>query len=425
MNEDHDVVVDLNPDRLPFLPIDPFAARPGTASRVSGLGGDHPSQDPGYVFQSLDLYPVLGPVHFLLQFHGLIATTGSLTVQIDAFSYHPGTHPLPLKEIAIPMQAIVEAGGLVRVDLISRRNMGYRIGGRIDDDTDAQAIGLSLSLYPREREAPDLGRDVRKPVVDRPDVTPVEGWVEKPELAVMRPARLACPVSQAMTPQQAADPLVAQWNAVLHQVDGNPAERWDNAIILQALHHYGVPTEAAAGLCIGGRPHRLPAYLAGRGCSILVGATHRGELPDGDPGLALEQLLHADLCAPLRFFEAVHLTLFDRLAIPAALGGFDFMWSLDACTGPDARALFPHMLRDSVRCLRPGGMAVHMLRYSGELGMPADPRSTSYGRAEIERMALSLVADGQEVAQLNFDTGGPDQPGDRHLGFALILRRTR
>lgn len=424
MSEEPSVLVDPSPDRLAFLPIDPFAAMPDVASTVKGLGGDRPG-NAGYVFQSLDIYPVLGPVEFLLQFHDLTATTGTLTVRICAFSLHPGTAPVRLRDVVVPMCEVAGNGGLLTVEMTSRRNMGYTIGGSIDDVTDTRATMLSLSLYPRERDAALPGTVLEKPPVEAPDVARSRDWVERPELATMRPVTLAQPVSQAMTAAQACDPLVVSWNAALHQSGGNDVERWENAFILQALHHYGVATDGGSGLGMGRHRRRLPAYLAGRGCTILAAGLDGGDLPEGDPGLALERLVHADLCSPRRFFEAVHLTLFEDMAIPPALTGFDFLWSTDAASGPGARARVPQMLRDSMRCLRPGGIAVHVLRYSGALGTPADPHSSSYGRVEIERMALSLVADGQEVAQLSFAVDGPDRPGDRHTPFGLVARRIR
>ena len=231
--------------------------------------------------------------------------------------------------------------------------------------------------------------------------------------------------SQAMTDAQVSDPLVAAWNAVLHQSDGSDAQRWENAFVLQALRYYGISTESGSGLGIARHPGRLPSYLAACGCTILTAGTQREDLPEGDPGLALECLAQPDLCPPRRFFEAVHYTLFEDLAVPPTLTGFDFLWSMDASRGPRARARFPQMVRASIGCLRPGGIAIHMLRYSGEIGAAASANSESYGRAEIERMALSLVADGQEVAQLKFDIDRPDQSTDRAIPFALIARRVR
>ena len=417
--------IDSNPDRLEFLPIDPFAAKRDAASRVAGLGGEHASDDPGYVFQSLDIYPALGPVRFTLQFHQLAATTGTLIVRIFAISAHPGTVPMLVKSVAVDLSGVADNDGVFSVEMICRRNMVYTIGGTIDDDTDASALALSLSLDPRERDVPLPSDGPTKMSATVPGVARIENLLQRPELATMRPAVLARPVSQAMTAAQCRDPLISAWNGVIRQSGGAEFERWENAFILQVLHYYGIATDSGSGLRISSKRHPLPSYLAERGCTVLAAAMRRDDLPQGDPGLALEQLCYADLCTPRRFFEAVNLTLFEDLAIPPGLTGFDFLWSKDASVGPGARPRFPQMVRDSISCLRPGGLAIHMLRYSGEVGTPSHAASTSYGRAEIERMALSLIADGQEVAQLKFDVDTPAMPGDRGIPFALVARRMR
>ena len=418
--------IDHNPERLTFLPIDPFAARRDAASRITGLGGKRPGDEPGYVFQSLEIYPVLGSVRFTLHFHALEATTGTLTVRVHALSSaYPATAAILVNTVTIPMRVIAEQNGFVHVALTSRRHMMYTIGGSIDDETDASAMALSLSLDPREREAPPPCAKPSKLPAPIPIVAPIERQLARPELATMMAPVLARPVSQAMTEAQNRDPLVAAWNAVLHQPDGGDGERWENALILQALHYYEMPANAGSGLGIARHPGRLPSYLAARGCTILVAATRHEDLPDGDPGLALERLVRPDLCSPRRFFEAVHQTLFQNLEIPPSLTGFDFLWSTGAPNGSGARACFPQMVRASIRCLRPGGIAIHMLRYSGEIGAPVPAGSESYGRSEIERMALSLVADGHEIAQLKFDVDRPDQPGDRAIPFALVAPRIR
>jgi hypothetical protein len=416
---------DLNPDRLTFLPIDPFAAWPDVASRVAGLGGGQSSPGPGYAFQSLDIQPVIGPVRFTLQFHELAASRGTLTIRIQARSAYPGTVPVVIKSVALSLADVADRDGLVRVELMSRRNMVYMIGGTIDDDTDAQAIWLSLSLDPREREVSLLDAAPRDMPGPLPMVAPVGALLQRPELATMQPAILARPVSQAMTDSQCHDRLVTAWNEVLHQPEGTDLERWQQAFILQALHYYGIASDGGAALAMGGRRHPLPAYMAARGCTVLAAAMSCDDLPDGDPGLALERLNYPELCAPRRFFEAVHQTVFQDMAITPGVAGFDFLWSIDGPVGADARIWFPHMVRASMDCLRTGGLAIHMLRYSGEIGAPSDPGSTSYGRAEIERMALALIADGHEVAQLKFAIDAPQMPGDQHIPFALVIRRMR
>ncbi|WP_010219024.1 hypothetical protein [Sphingomonas sp. PAMC 26621] len=427
---------DPNPDGLSFLPIDPFQARPHVASRIAPLGGPDAGEDPTYAFQSVQVFPPPGAVRFTLTFHDLLATTGTLSIRVHALSTFPGTAPMLLKTVTLDLAGIAVGDGMVEVAFESRRNMMYTLSGTIEDETDAVAHALSLTLTPRERDAPLPNADPVNPSA-APRVARIAHHRERPELVTMQKPVLARPVSQAMTAPQIRDPLVAAWNGVLGQPDGSGAEAWENAFILQALAYYDVPTKDAAALGMFPAYHPLPSYLAGRGCTVLTAATQRDDWPEGDPGRALEQLHDRSLCNPRQFFDSVHLTLFEHLAVPPGLGGFDFLWSTGTSRDATTRARFPQMLRDSIACLKLGGVAIHMLRYSGEIGTlsyldtvdpdaaPNDPPWTSFARAEIERMALSLIADGHEVAQLKFDVDPRQGIGARNIPFALIARRMR
>ncbi|MBW6526770.1 hypothetical protein KZ813_07965 [Sphingomonas sp. RHCKR7] len=413
------------PDQLSFLPIDPFAAHPQLASRVTGLGGDAAGDDPGYVFQSLDIYPVLGPNRFTLHFHGLSATSGTLTVHLRALSCHPALPPcpapMPLHTLSVPMRDLVARGGILHVDLIGRRNMGCTIGGTIDDPTDARAAALSLSLDPRQRAAPPLPDGPVARVTPPALATSPAERADRPELAVVSAPQLARPVSQAMTAAQLRDPLVAAWNAALGQEGGAPAERWGNAIILQALCYYGIDLENARAVAIVNGRDRLASYLAGLGSSTLVAVTRRDDLPDADPGVALEHWHYPELCSPRRYFDSVHLTLFERLALPPMRDDFDFLWSVEAWHAAPDR--FAPMVRGAMAWLRPRGVAVHLLPYAGTLDRPAHGRGL--GRVEIERLALTLVADGHEVAQLDFALDPTPRGAAPVTPFALIARKQR
>lgn len=407
-------------ERLSFLPIDPFAAHAHVASRIAGLGGAA-AEATGYVFETLDIYPVTGPIRFTLQFHGLRATRGTLRVTVRALAAHPALPPcpapMPLHEVTVPLATLAADGGVLHVELVGRHNMGCTVSGTIDDDTDAAAEALSLSLDPRARDAPPLP-DAPVALTAPPAITaaPAE-HAGRPELAVIGAPQLARPVSQGMTAAQAGDPLVAGWNAVLRADGGDPAARWGNAMILQALRHYGVGLDGLRALGIMPRRHPLPCYVAARGGTVLVAATRHDQL-GADPGATLERWHYPELCSARRHSESVYLTLFEELALPAPRAEMDAIWSIDAWEAAPARVA--PMVRGAMSWLRPGGVAVHLLPYAGTLDAPADARGL--GRVEIERIALTLVADGHEVAQLDFAL---DPVPARVTPFALIARRQR
>lgn len=432
---DPETVTDDNPEGLTFLPIDPFGARPHEASRITGLGGAHPAGDETYAFQSVQLQPAIGRVCLTLTFYDLVATTGILVVRLDALSAYPDTAPMAFKTVEIALSTLVEQGGVLDVWFDSRRNMMYRIGGTIKGDTDAQAHMLGLSLTPRNRTAPPHATVAGTLPISKPAVVQMSHQRQRPELITVQPPVFARPVSQAMTAAQMRDPLVARWNQTLGQSANDDATSWENAFILQVLAYYGVPTTRASAMAITGIHDPLPSYLAGCGSTVLAGVPQRTDWPDGDPGLALERLHVPALCTAQRFFDSVDFTQFDNLAIPPELGGFDFLWSRGTSRGIADRSLFPEMLRASMMCVKPGGTVIHLIRYSGTIARPPenvadgpgetdiDPAPISYCRADIERMTLSLIAAGHEVAQLKFTVDPAEGTGDRSIPFAIVARR--
>lgn len=439
------MVSDDNPQGLTFLPIDPFGAKPHEASRIPGLGGPHPADDPNYAFRSVQLHPALGQACLTLKFHGLTATAGVLIVRLQALSVYPGTAPMTVKSVTIDLKDLVHQDGVLEMRFQSRRNMMYTIGGTIEGDTDVQAQLIALSLTPRHRE-PLLGTAVATPhaiepaippLASEPTVVQITQQRQRPELIAVQPPVFARPVSQAMTAAQVRDPLVSRWNDTLGQPSDDATVAWENAFILQVLAYYGVGTAGVAALGITCVDDPLPSYLAGRGNAVLAVVPRREDWPQGDPGLALERMHVPALCTAPQFFSSVNFAQFENLAVAPGLVGFDFLWSRGTERGIADRTAFPQMLCDSMLSVKPGGTVVHLLRYSGTIARaPEDARllaskpdsmPISYSRAEIERMALSLIAAGHEVAQLKFtvDTAPATATGERSIPFALVARRAR
>ncbi|WP_174279092.1 hypothetical protein [Sphingomonas bacterium] len=423
-----DIAPPAAPEMAPagFLPINPFGADSNLASRIAGLGGDRAPDDPGYTFRSSDIFPSPGLARFELHLHDLSARFGTLALRVEARSIYPGTAPIVVKDIAMPIAAVVAANGRAAISFVARRNMAYIVSGRIGDETDAWGSAASLSLYPRPSEATPLD-DRPVPIPPAPPERPSGAVrVGRPELVTADPPLLSAPVSQAMTIAQLRDPLLNAWADALGDEPGDDAARWGDAAVLQALHHYSGGAALVGGRVLGiaAEPRSLPAYLAGRGATVLIAAPARRDLPEVDPGLLLEQVARPALCAPAHFFAAVHATALTDLVLPSGLAGFDALWSADAAATGGDRVHLAAMMRVAMACLRPGGLAVHVLRYSGELAPSADPHSASHGRVEIERLALSLIADGHDVAPLAFTINDGDESGtDPCLPFVLITRR--
>ena len=97
--------------------------------------------------------------------------------------------------------------------------------------------------------------------------------------------------------------------------------------------------------------------------------------------------------------------------ISGDLRGFDFVWSSGALEHLGSIGAGLQFVEDAMRCLKPGGLAVHTTR----LSLSSSDETIDSGaavllrRPDIERLTLSLISRWHEVAQVKFD------PRDRPL----------
>ncbi len=404
-------------DRYAPLPIDPFGAMPQWASRLPGLGRDEPAPDPGYVFETMIVRPALGPVVFSVGFHNLAATHGTLVLQIAAKPAHLRTPPQPIETRSVALAELAATGGHVELDIVSRKNMFYAVSGYIYDETDAVAGGISVSLDRREESDPDWevtggGSDARFAKAKPPPLRP------QPELVTATDPTLATPVSQPMTVRQFGERAFTAWMSTLGRATERSAEAWQDVYILQALRYYGAPTDGGHGFAIETIPSTLPAYLTRQGCSILAASV--GAMPPQGEGSS-----PSDAMPPRDGVDRMQL---EALTLPEELMDFEFLWTKGLPSTPGGREAFPHLVLDCMRCLKLDGIAVHIFDYEGmHAGQyRTKPTGLAYTRAEIERIALSLIAQGQEIAQLTFAADDQRRANrERPVPFGLIARRRR
>lgn len=417
-------------DRYRPLPIDPFGAAPHLASRVIGLGGDRAPPNPAYVLETNPVRAAVGPIVFVVEIDQLQATSGTLVLHILARPAHLKTDLAPVATIAVSMADLMAHQGVACITTMGRRNMLYSVAAELSDDSDATASAIRVSLDRREESDPAWQpRDVAARLAALPQRGPA--LRDKPELISMRSPLLMSPVSQAMTPRQFAEPVFAERMADLDRQGsrGEPGA-WEDAVILQGLRYYGVLSSGAPrGLCFDRAGRGLPAYIASQGGSITVVRDWPGAPPVEDLADALADLARPAVCRPGVFEASVHLTTAAALDRGDEVANFDFLWSKGISDTVAGKAAFGHFLLDSMRYLRFGGIAIHVIGYgatrgaAGEIGVGAKP--SHFIRQEIERLALSLVAQGQEVAQLKFaveEIGTPDVGAP--IPFAILARRT-
>lgn len=226
---------------------------------------------------------------------------------------------------------------------------------------------------------------------------------------------------------------------------------WEWCYIVQALYERGIlkPDARGLGFAVGTEP--LTSLFASLGCEIVATdldsafANEAGWVATNQNASGLADLNVRGICPTPILASKVAFRPVDMRSIPDDMRGFDFLWSSCAMEHLGSLKNGLDFVERSLQCLRPGGYAVH----TTELNCDSDEltfESTTdvvYRRADLTRLAHDLLADGHEVAPLDFDSGdGPadlrvDEPpyqgrnclklrigGFASTSFGLIIRKS-
>ncbi|UAK24990.1 hypothetical protein [Sphingomonas nostoxanthinifaciens] len=362
-------------ETAPEVPVDPFDFFPQTASRIGGLGGAVPSQDPYYVFHTGYFEAAPGPSRFIVQFDGLRARRGTLWLRVHMLPMEPGSRAVMANSDRIQLNRLIQHGGRAEIRFEGFRGMSFALYAGIQDDTDAEAAGVSV-WFDRpcnSNKTSTIVADIRSTVFGRDDVRPIAHMLS-PE-----PPSFADPVTQVATHAQMDEPSYRGGARTLG-LQGDASD-WPELYVCQVLSRYGMAQAGAAGLGLQAQFGSLPAYLGRAGVTVTAATTGAGESPAPiAPGVESRS-------APL-------------LPLPADLVNFDFLWSIDAPEALVGPAEMLPFVEGTLAALRPGGIAVHVCRY--RLRDSSGFQPAAIGRVELERILLVLISRGHEVAQFRF-----------------------
>lgn len=407
--------------------VEPFAMWPDRASAVRGLGGAQPGKPSGYVFHSDYLTTRGGTIQFSGQFSGLVATRGILRLSVLALPI-AREKASQVARVEIPLARLAAEGGRWEVSLDARADASHAIVGDVIDATDAVADGLVIGLdgWGDGTALVTALKDARETMFSSPSAVGRNWWkpgsaVERAGLISSERATLADPSSQMCTASQMHEPAYARWLGEIRQPFVSHRKQWEFVYILAVLEAQGRLTPGMRGLGFGCGIEFLPALLAARGCSIVASDMPQEMQAAGDwigtnqHANSLEQLQRPDMCSPDVFDRNVSFREVDMTAIPADLRDFDFCWSACAYEHLGSIEAGLRFVRNSVECLRPGGVAVH----TSELNLLSNDATIDnlatvlFRRRDMERLALELTRDGHRVLPLKYDQG--DQPLDQHI----------
>jgi SAM-dependent methyltransferase len=219
----------------------------------------------------------------------------------------------------------------------------------------------------------------------------------------------SCPCTQAQLESESFQ----HWRDRLRQPPAHLHRKvWEWAFVAQALFERELlqPGRRGLGFAVGQEP--LSALFATFGCELLATdqtaeqAQQGGWVTTGQHAATLEQLNAQALCEPERFRQRVRFRPVDMRSIPDDLTGFDFLWSCCSLEHLGTLAAGERFIAESLRCLRPGGVAVHTTEFnvSANLFTIRSGPTVLYRRRDLERIAQRLRTAGHQI-ELDFASG--------------------
>ncbi len=225
------------------------------------------------------------------------------------------------------------------------------------------------------------------------------------------------PMSQLATQSQCESPLYRAWCLRLKHDPDSPTFRynrkiWEWVYILETLEQRGMLGEGLRGLGFGVGKEPLTAVMADMGCRIVAtdmpieDAKIAGWVSTNEHASDLEALNSVGICDDDKFRRLVEYRTMDMTRIDPDLTNFDFVWS--SCSLEHLGSLDSGMafVENSLRCLKPGGVAVHTTEYnvfSNTKTLTAGS-TVLYRQRDILALVERLRNAGHQVT-LNLNTG--------------------
>ena len=219
--------------------------------------------------------------------------------------------------------------------------------------------------------------------------------------------------SSLCTRHQLDSPAFRYWTMQMRENWTLHRKLWEYCFILQALYERDMLCEGRRGLGFAVGEEPLPSLMASLGCEILASDL---DISDERAGVwaetaqlasTLEGLNARGICDPELFNQRVSFRPIDMNRIPAEVRDFDFTWSSCSFEHCGSIGLGKRFLREQMRCLKPGGVAVHTTEYNLSSTEETIDEGTTviFRRQDVEAMIRDLQAEGHTVEPLQLDIG--------------------
>ena len=215
--------------------------------------------------------------------------------------------------------------------------------------------------------------------------------------------------SQLCTASQFYSPIYSNWCEKINALPRLHRKQWEFVYILEALKSYGMLSNGKVGLGFGCGKEPLPSLMAKYGCKVIAtdldfdSALNKGWTATNQHTGALEDLFDSKICDREVFFKSVQFKNVDMNNIPADLKDFDFTWSACAFEHLGSIEKGLDFVINSVKCLKPGGVAVHTTEFNlGSNDATFESESCVFFRKkDIELLISRLEKMNCEVLPLN------------------------
>ena len=362
--------------------LNPFGYWPALRSRIAGLGGPEDGPDQAYVFHSSYVPVNPGTNIARLSFEGLRARSGVLAIRIFRFRPNFGSAIDEVRATSVRLNTMANAERPAVVAFEAQADAQYAVVGYVLGDCEAAAKGLKVEIAydpdgtsDPERRRSHFGRRTAR-VAN--------------ELETRRPPNLAHPVSQGFTPDQLIGPVAAGLIAGIPD-DLPDRERWEIAYITRVFEVYGRLVAGAVALGIGHGADLVADRVRDHGLSLTTFAM----TPGITPGTAITQSGGAPGTETL-----------------------DAIWVRSGLIGLQGIAALSGEIDELLGFVRPAGLAVLMV----DLSLGVRRGSDEAGRNALNRLVLTLVAEGHIVAQLRLEGAEAGPPDDRSP-FGFVVRK--
>lgn len=248
---------------------------------------------------------------------------------------------------------------------------------------------------------------------------------------------LAHPISQLCTASQCDSFEYKYWAKQIEELPERKHRKlWEFCYILQAMSLNGVlsPGKKALGFGVGKEP--IPSLIASRGCKVVATdldldqAKEAGWVETNQHVNSLQQLYRSGICAESLFNELVNFETANMNDISHHLTEFDCVWSSCALEHLGSIEAGLNFILNSLRCLKPGGIAVHTTEFniSSNDETLESGSTVLFRRKDIEDLRDRIILSGSSIDLVNYNPGSmdldiyidaPPDRDDKHLKLQI------